>query len=148
MSASQFPVTNRTLTILKPDAVRKGYTGVIIDRILKSGFKIIAMKQIKLSKEMAAHFYRDHEGKSFFPSLIDFMRSGPIVAMILEKENAVKDYRDLIGLTDPKEAAPGTLRAMYGESVTINAVHAADSDENAAREGHYFFSAMERTFFE
>lgn len=137
-------ITNRTLTILKPDAVKKGYTGIMIDRILKAGFRIVAMKQVKFSHEEATRFYRDHIGKPFFVGLVEFMTSGPIIAMILEKDNAVKDYRDLIGLTDPKDAAPGTLRALYGESLSQNAVHAADSDDNAAREGHYFFSAMER----
>jgi nucleoside-diphosphate kinase len=135
---------NITLTMIKPTAVEKGYTGPILAKINESGFKIIAMKFLKLSKEQARAFYKVHEGKPFYDSLVDFMTSGPIVAAILEKEDAVEAYRKLIGPTNPANAEEGTIRNDFGTSLQANAVHGSDSDENAAIEADFFFSQLER----
>lgn len=136
--------TNRTFTMIKPDAVANGHIGAIIDQITKAGFKIIAMKYTSLSPEMAGKFYDIHRERPFFKDLVGFMSSGPIVAIILEKENAIEDFRTLIGATDPQKAAPGTIRNLFAKSIDANAVHGSDSDENAQIEGNFFFSAFER----
>ena len=135
--------TNRTFTMIKPDATAAGHTGQIIDRIIGAGFTIKAMKWTQLSKEEAQAFYAVHEGRPFYGELVEYMSSAPIVAAILEKENAVADFRDLIGATNPAEAAPGTIRADFAESIAANAVHGSDSDENASIEGDFHFSASE-----
>ena len=135
---------NITLTMIKPEAVKKGYIGPILDMINKAGFRIISMKLTKLSLIQAQEFYRVHEERPFYNSLVDFMSSGPIVAAILEKENAVEDYRKLIGATNPENAEDGTIRKQFAESVEKNAVHGSDSDENAIIEGDFFFSRCER----
>ncbi|NBV13621.1 MAG: nucleoside-diphosphate kinase [Sphingobacteriia bacterium] len=134
---------NLTLTILKPDAVANGHTGKIIDHILQAGFRIKAMKLIQLDERTAGMFYDIHRERSFFKELVGFMISGPVVPMILEKENAVADFRELIGATDPAKAAPGTIRNLYARSIEANTVHGSDSDENALREAHFFFSDLE-----
>ena len=135
--------TNRTFTMIKPDAVKNGHTGAILDDIIKGGFKIIAMKYTSLTKDTAGAFYAVHKERPFYTDLVDFMSSGPIVAAILEKDNAVEDFRTLIGATDPAEAAPGTIRAAYAESKGRNACHGSDSDENAEIEGKFHFAANE-----
>ncbi len=135
---------NRTFTMIKPDAVHAGNIGNILQQIQGAGFKIIAMKYTKLSLEDAGRFYDVHRERPFFGELTEFMSSGPIVAAILEKENAVEDYRTLIGATNPAEAKPGTIRAKYASSIGENAVHGADSDENAELEGNFFFSSREK----
>ena len=136
--------TNRTFTMIKPDAVANGHIGAIIDQITKAGFKIVAMKYTSLSPEMAGKFYDIHRERPFFNDLVSFMSSGPIVAAILEKDNAIEDFRNLIGATDPQKAAPGTIRNLFAKSIDANAVHGSDSDENAQIEGNFFFSAFER----
>ncbi len=136
--------TNRTFTMIKPDAVANGHIGAILDQITKAGFKIVAMKYTSLSPEMAGKFYDIHRERPFFKDLVDFMTSGPIVAAILEKDNAVEDFRKLIGATDPQKAEPGTIRNLYAKSIDANAIHGSDSDENAQIEGNFFFSAFER----
>ena len=135
---------NKTLTMIKPEAVKKDYIGPILDMINKAGFRIISMKLTKLSKIQAQEFYRVHEERPFYNSLVDFMSSGPIVAAILEKDNAVEDYRKLIGATNPENAEEGTIRKQFAESVEKNAVHGSDSDENAIIECDFFFSGCER----
>ena len=130
--------------MIKPSAVQSGFTGKILDMFTIAGFKIISLKYTHLSKKHAAAFYDIHKERSFFPELVDFMSSGPIVAAILEKENAVEDFRKLIGATDPAKADQGTVRKLYGTSVQENAVHGSDSDENALKEGNFFFSAFEQ----
>lgn len=135
--------TNRTFTMIKPDAVENGYIGKIIDMITGAGFEIKAMKYTRLSKEQAEEFYAVHVERPFYGELVSYMTSGPIVAAILEKENAVTDFRELIGATDPAEAAEGTIRKSYAENKGRNAVHGSDSDENAAIEGNFHFSAEE-----
>jgi nucleoside-diphosphate kinase len=137
-------MSNRTFTMIKPDATSKGYTGAILDQIIKAGFKVKAMKWIQLSEEQAGLFYDVHRARPFFQELVDFMISGPIVAAILEKENAVADFRELIGATNPAQAAEGTIRKLYAASIGENAVHGSDSDENAIIEGDFFFSKLER----
>ncbi|MCZ2223124.1 MAG: nucleoside-diphosphate kinase [Chitinophagales bacterium] len=137
-------MTNRTFTMIKPDATSKGYTGAILDMILKAGFTIKAMKWTKLTAEQAGEFYAVHKERPFYGELVNFMSSGPIVAAILEKENAVADFRTLIGATNPANADEGTIRKKYAASVGENAVHGSDSDENAAIEGNFFFSSLER----
>ena len=122
---------NITLTMIKPDAVSKNYTGGILRMINEAGFRICAMKLCKLSREQAESFYAVHRERPFYTGLVEFMSSGPVVAAILEKENAVNDFRELIGATNPANAAPGTVRALYAEDVQRNAVHGSDSDENA-----------------
>jgi len=136
--------TNRTFTMIKPDAVEKNYIGGILDKINAAGFRIVAMKYTKLSKEEAGAFYEVHSERPFYGELVDYMSNGPIVAAILEKENAVADFRTLIGATNPAEAAEGTIRKLYAESISANAVHGSDSDENAAIEGNFYFSSLER----
>jgi len=135
--------TNRTFTMLKPDAIENGYTGKIIDMIIQAGYEIKAMKLTRLTTEQAQKFYEVHAERPFYGELVEYMTSGPIVAAILEKENAVADFRALIGATDPAEAAEGTIRKYYAESKGRNAVHGSDSDENAAIEGEFHFSANE-----
>jgi nucleoside-diphosphate kinase len=135
--------TNRTFTMLKPDAIENGHMGKIIDMIINAGFKIKAMKYTSLSVAQAQEFYAVHSERPFFGELVDYMTSGPIVAAILEKENAVVDFRNLIGATDPSEAADGTIRKYYAESKGRNAVHGSDSDENAAIESEFHFSPSE-----
>lgn len=134
----------RTFTMIKPTAFRKNYAGAIINMILEEGFQIKAMKLTRLSKKQAGVFYAVHEGKPFFESLVEFMSSGPIIAMILEKENAVEGFRNFIGATNPEQAAEGTIRKLYGTSLQENAVHGSDSDENAVIESDFFFSQFER----
>ena len=133
-----------TLTMIKPLAVQKGFIGPIMAKIAEGGFKIIAMKYTRLSVDQAKKFYEVHKDRPFYDSLVISMTSGPIVAAILEKENAVLTWRDYIGATNPANAAPGTIRALYGTSLEANAVHGSDSDENAIVEGDFFFSKMER----
>ena len=135
---------NRTFTMIKPDATLAGNTGAITKMIEAAGFKIIAMKKTKLSAELAGQFYAIHKERSFFGELVAYMSSGSIVPMILEKDNAVEDFRKLIGATDPKKAAPGTIRAEFAKSIDANAIHGSDSDENAQIEGNFFFSQFER----
>lgn len=135
---------NQTLTMIKPIAVERNYVGPIIQKITDAGFIIRAMKLLQLSKNQAGDFYGEHRGKYFYEDLTTFMSSGPIVAMILEKENAVADFRKLIGATDPVDAEEGTIRKLYAESKSHNAVHGSDSDESAKRESDFFFSAVER----
>jgi nucleoside-diphosphate kinase len=135
--------TNRTFTMLKPDALENGHTGKIIDMIIQAGFSIKAMKLTQLTTEQAEKFYEVHAERPFYGELVEYMTSGPIVAAILEKENAVADFRTLIGATDPAEAAEGTIRKYYAESKGRNAVHGSDSDENAEIEGEFHFAANE-----
>ena len=136
--------TNRTFTMLKPDAVQNGHIGAIIDHITKAGFRIIAMKYTRLTTETAGKFYEVHKERGFYNDLVTYMSSGPIVAAILEKDNAVEDFRKIIGATDPTKADAGTIRQLYAKSIEANAVHGSDSDENAAIEGSFYFSMMER----
>jgi nucleoside-diphosphate kinase len=135
--------TNRTFTMLKPDAIENRHIGKIIDMIIQAGFKIKAMKYTQLTEDQAKKFYEVHAERPFYGELVEYMTSGPIVAAILEKENAVADFRALIGATDPAEAAEGTIRKYYAESKGRNAVHGSDSDENAEIEGKFHFSAHE-----
>ncbi len=133
-----------TLTIIKPDAVASGKAGKILAHLEDEGFKVLSMKMTRLSTAQAQAFYAVHEERPFYESLVDFMTSGPVVPMILEGENAVPKLREVIGATDPAEAAEGTVRALYAESKERNAIHASDSDENAAIEAAFFFSAHDR----
>ena len=135
--------TNRTFTMIKPDAVENGHIGGILEKITAAGFKIVAMKYTQLSKRDAQEFYAIHKARPFFGELVDFMTRGPIVAAILEKENAVEDFRALIGATNPAEAAEGTIRKLFATDIAENAVHGSDSDENAAIEGAFHFSGRE-----
>jgi len=135
---------NKTLIMIKPTAVRKGYIGPIMGKIAEGGFRIKAMKYTRLSLEQAKAFYAVHAARPFYGELTEFMSSGPIVAAILEKENAVEAWRNFIGATNPAEASEGTIRKLYGTSLGENAVHGSDSDENAEIEGNFFFSALER----
>jgi nucleoside-diphosphate kinase len=137
-------MSNRTFTMIKPDATSKGYTGAILDQIIQAGFSVKAMKWIQLSPAQAGEFYAVHKERPFYGELVEFMCSGPIVAAILEKENAVADFRTLIGATNFKDAAEGTIRKKYASSIGENAVHGSDSDENAQIEGNFFFSNLER----
>ena len=137
-------MSNRTFTMIKPDAFKNGHAGAIIDRIIKEGFSIKAMKMLKLSHEKAGEFYAVHKERPFYGELVEFMSSGPIVAAILEKENAVEDFRKLIGATNPANAEEGTIRKLYATSVGENAVHGSDSDENAKIEGDFMFSGLEQ----
>jgi nucleoside-diphosphate kinase len=136
-------VTERTLAILKPDCVRKNLTGEVIARIEKAGFRILGMKKVRLTKETAGGFYAVHKGRPFYDSLVEFMSSGPCVPIALEKENAIADYRALIGATDPKDAAPGTIRKLFADNKGENIVHGSDSVENGKIEIGYFFSEKE-----
>lgn len=133
----------RTFTMIKPDATGAGHTGKIIDKIIESGFSIKALKWTRLSKEEAGKFYEIHRERPFYGELVDYMTSGPIVAAILEKDNAVEDFRTLIGATDPQKAAEGTIRRMFATSIAANAMHGSDSDENAANEAAFFFSVRD-----
>ncbi|MBL3656968.1 MULTISPECIES: nucleoside-diphosphate kinase [Fulvivirga] len=135
---------NRTFTMIKPDAVGAGNTGAIIKMIEEAGFKIVAMKKALLTKERAGQFYEVHKERPFYNDLTTYMSSGAIVPMILEKDNAVEDFRKLIGATNPKEAAEGTIRAIFAESIEANAIHGSDSDENAEIEGKFFFAEVEK----
>lgn len=137
-------MSNRTFTMIKPDATAKGYTGAILDQIIKAGFSVKAMKWTRLTPAQAGLFYDIHRERPFFGELVEFMSSGPIVAAILEKENAVADFRKLIGATNPAQAEEGTIRKQFAASVGENAVHGSDSDENAVIEGDFFFSKLER----
>jgi nucleoside-diphosphate kinase len=130
--------------MIKPDAMKNGHAGAIIDRFIKEGFRVVALKMTKLSEEKAGEFYAVHKARPFFGELVEFMSSGPIIAAILEKENAVIAFRDLIGATNPAQAAEGTIRKLYATSVGENAVHGSDSDENAKIEGDFFFSGLEK----
>jgi nucleoside-diphosphate kinase len=134
---------NLTFTMLKPDAVQSQYIGAILDKIVAAGFKIVAMKLTQLSKDKAGEFYAVHSERPFYGELVDFMSSGPIVAAVLEKDNAVEDFRTLIGATNPANAAEGTIRKMYAKSMGENAVHGSDSDENALIEAAFHFSGVE-----
>lgn len=136
-------VTNKTFTMLKPDSVENGNIGAILEKITASGFRIVAMKLTQLTTADAESFYAVHNERPFFGELVQYMTRGPIVAAILEKENAVQDFRTLIGATNPAEAADGTIRNMFAESISQNAVHGSDSDENAAIEGAFHFSERE-----
>ncbi|MCS7074541.1 MAG: nucleoside-diphosphate kinase [Bacteroidia bacterium] len=133
-----------TLTILKPDALQNQYTGKIIDHILQAGFRIRAMKLIHLTPSEAGQFYEVHKERPFYNDLVNYMSSGPVIPMILEKENAVEDFRTLIGATNPANAAEGTIRKLYAKSIEANAIHGSDSDENAIKEAAFFFSTLER----
>ncbi|MGD1946834.1 MAG: nucleoside-diphosphate kinase [Croceivirga sp.] len=134
---------NRTFTMIKPDAVEKGYIGAILEKISAAGFKIVAMKYTQLNRRDAETFYGVHSERPFFGELVEFMTRGPIVAAILEKANAVEDFRALIGATNPEQAAEGTIRKLYASSLGENAVHGSDSDENAMIEGAFHFSGRE-----
>ena len=135
--------TNRTFTMIKPDAVEKNAIGGILKMINDAGFKIVAMKYTQLSEAQAGDFYAVHKERPFYGELVEYMTSGPIVAAILEKDNAVADFRTLIGATNPAEAAEGTIRKIYATDISANAVHGSDSDENAKIEGDFHFSADE-----
>ncbi len=137
-------MSNRTFTMIKPDAMRNGDAGAVLDKIMKAGFRIVALKQTKLSQEKAGEFYEVHKERPFYGELTQFMSSGPIIAAILEKDNAVADFRTLIGATDPSKAEEGTIRKLFATSVGENAVHGSDSDENAAIEENFFFSGLEK----
>ncbi|MBJ7428865.1 MAG: nucleoside-diphosphate kinase [Bacteroidia bacterium] len=137
-------MSNITFTMIKPDAVANGYIGKILDQITSTGYRIVAMKYIHLTEKTAGDFYAVHRERPFYKDLVSFMISGPIVAAVLEKENAVADFRTLIGATDPSKAEPGTIRNLYAKSIDANAVHGSDSDENAAIEASFFFSNLER----
>lgn len=137
-------MSNRTFTMIKPDAMKAGHAGAIIDRIIKEGFRIVALKMTKLSAEKAGEFYAIHKARPFYGELVEFMSSGPIIAAILEKDNAVAAFRELIGATNPAQAAEGTIRKLYAASVGENAIHGSDSDENAKIEGDFFFSGLEK----
>ncbi|MFN2262060.1 MAG: nucleoside-diphosphate kinase [Psychroflexus sp.] len=135
---------NRTFTMLKPDAVEKAYIGEIINQITNSGFKIVALKMTQMTENDAKTFYEVHKERPFYGELVEYMTSGPIVAAILEKENAVDDFRTLIGATNPEEAAEGTIRKKFATSISENAIHGSDSDENAKIEGDFHFSGREQ----
>lgn len=136
-------MTERTLAILKPDCVRKNLIGEVTAHMEKAGFKILAMKKVRLTKESAGGFYAVHKGRPFYDGLVEFMSSGPCVPIALEKENAVADFRTLIGATDPKDAAPGTIRKLYADNKGENIVHGSDSSENGRIEINFFFSNKE-----
>lgn len=135
--------TNRTFTMIKPDAVEKGHIGAILNKISEAGFKIVALKMTQMSLRDASEFYAIHKERPFFDELVTFMTRGPIVAAILEKENAVADFRMLIGSTNPAQAAEGTIRKLYAASVGENAIHGSDSDENAVIESQFHFAGRE-----
>ncbi len=139
-----YPMSNLTFTMIKPDAVKSGHIGAILAKINEAGFRIKAMKMTRLSMDKAGEFYAVHRERPFYGELCEFMSSGPIVAAILEKDNAVADFRTLIGSTNPADAAEGTIRKLYAKSVGENAVHGSDSDENARIEGAFFFSGLEQ----
>lgn len=135
---------NRTFTMIKPDAVESGHVGAILEQITASGFRIVAMKLTQMTQRDAEAFYAIHKERPFFGELVEFMTRGPVVAAILEKDNAVEDFRTLIGATNPEDAAEGTIRKKYAKNVGENAVHGSDSDENAEIEGAFHFSGREK----
>ena len=135
---------NITFSIIKPNAVRTGKTGPILSMINEGGFEIAALRMIRMTLDQAKAFYEVHRDKPFFEGLVEFMSSGPVVVMILRHENAVNEFRKLIGATDPAKAEPGTIRKIFAVSVQMNAVHGSDSDENAIRESNFFFSGIDR----
>ncbi len=137
-------MSNRTFTMIKPDAFKNGHAGAILDRILQEGYNIKALKMTKLTPEKAGEFYAIHKERPFYGELVSFMCEGPIIAAILEKDNAVEDFRKLIGATDPAKAEANTIRKLYAASVGENAVHGSDSDENAKIEGDFMFSMLEQ----
>jgi len=137
-------MSDKTFTMIKPDAVANNYIGPILGKINEAGFRILAMKYTRLSPEQAGKFYEVHQARPFYNDLVKYMSSGPIVAVILSKDNAVEDFRTLIGATDPAKAAPGTIRNLFAKSIEANAVHGSDSDSNAEAEGNFFFSQLER----
>ena len=137
-------MTNRTFTMIKPDATSKGFTGAILEKINADGFRIVAIKMLHLSAAKAGEFYAIHKERPFYGELVEFMSRGPITAEILEKKNAVADFRKLIGSTNPAEAADGTIRKLFATSIGENAIHGSDSDENAQIEGDFFFSKLEQ----
>jgi nucleoside-diphosphate kinase len=134
---------NRTFTMIKPDAVENGHIGAILSMINNAGFRIVSMKMTQLTKRDAQEFYAIHNERPFFGELVEYMTSGPIVAAILEKDNAVADFRTLVGATNPAEAAEGTIRKLYAKDISANAVHGSDSDDNAAIEGAFHFAGRE-----
>jgi nucleoside-diphosphate kinase len=136
--------SNKTFTMIKPDAVQDNHIGAITQMIEEAGFRVVALKKTRLSAEKAGEFYEVHQARPFYKDLVSYMSSGPIVAMILEKDNAVADFRKLIGATNPAQAEEGTIRKKYAKSVEANAVHGSDSDENAQIEGDFFFGEDER----
>ena len=137
-------MSNLTFTMVKPEAVEAGNAGAILNKIEKSGFRIVALKKVLLTKERAGEFYEVHKERPFYAELVDYMSSGPIIAALLEKDNAVLDFRELIGATDPSAAAEGTIRAEFAESKAKNAVHGSDSDDNANIEADFHFTNAER----
>ena len=137
-------MSNRTFTMIKPDAMKNGHAGAILDKIIKEGFRVVALKQVKLDSEKAGEFYAVHKERPFYGELVSFMSSGIIIAAILEKENAVAAFRKLIGATNPAQADEGTIRKLYATSLGENAIHGSDSDENARIEGDFFFSKLEQ----
>lgn len=136
--------TNRTFTMIKPDAFGAGNSGAILKMIEAAGFRLVALKVTELNKDLAGKFYEVHKERPFYQDLCNYMSSGPIIAAILEKDNAVEDFRKLIGATNPADAAEGTIRKLYATSIEANAVHGSDSDDNAAIEGSFFFSELEK----
>jgi nucleoside-diphosphate kinase len=137
-------MSNRTFTIIKPDAMNNGHAGAILDRIIQEGYRFKALKMTKLTPEKAGEFYAIHKERPFYNELVEFMSKGPVIAAILEKDNAVNDFRKLIGATDPAKAEEGTIRRLYAVSVGENAVHGSDSNENAKIEGDFMFSVLEQ----
>lgn len=137
-------MSNITFTMIKPDAFANGHTGAILDKIIKAGFRVVALKLTSLSGEKAGEFYAIHKERLFYGELVEFMSSAPLVAAILEKDNAVEDFRKLIGATDPAKADAGTIRQLFAENVGRNAIHGSDSNENALIEGSFFFSNLEK----
>lgn len=137
-------MSNKTLTMIKPDAVKAGHIGAILSQINEAGFRISAMRMYQMSRAQAEKFYAVHSERGFFGELVEFMSSGPIVAAILEKENAVADFRKIVGATNPAQAEPGTIRARFATSIGENAIHGSDSDENAAIEGAFHFAGNEQ----
>lgn len=136
-------MVQRTLAILKPDCVRKNFIGKVLDQIVNAGFKIVGMKMVTMDAKTAGEFYAVHKERPFYKSLVEFMSSGRCIPVVLEKERAIEDFRELIGATDPAEAEPGTVRKLYAESKQDNIVHGSDSQENAVTEIHFFFSERE-----
>ncbi len=135
---------NKTFTIIKPTAVKNNYIGPILAKINEANFKIIALKYLKMTEEQAKAFYKVHEERGFYSELVNYMSSGPVVVAILEKDNAVEEYRNFIGATNPADAKEGSIRKLFGDSLQANAVHGSDSNENAEIEGNFFFSLTER----
>ncbi|GAB4183810.1 MAG: nucleoside-diphosphate kinase [Calditrichia bacterium] len=134
---------NRTLGIIKPDCVEAGHTGEIIDKLIKAGFKIVGLKKMRIGEPQARKFYEVHEGQPFYEGLVQFMTSGPVIVMALEKDNAVQEFRSFIGATDPAKAPEGSIRREFGTDIRKNCVHGSDSDENANREIYFFFNEVE-----